>query len=260
MSAGSLVAGGRYQIQSIGTTDWTTAGSPSNTVGITFTATGSGTGTGRAGLFLPSNLAGQNDYGLGFNFTIDPASGDGTFVLDGNGLKIRSGTTAYDPPNVTTTAGQFEIGGKYTIASLGGTDFTLIGAPNDNIGTTFIATSNGSNNGSGTATSDGSDYLYAIGYPPGVLTSGVYINALDLSTLRLGNGNDLFSVIGTGITQLVRADVNIDSSFGYIFQSSIFAGSGDDTLRVLMPWQSTFKGVRTPTTTTPSSATIPLIP
>ena len=71
VSAGSLVQGGRYQIQSVGSTDWTTAGAPNNTIGTTFTATGSGVGTGRAGLLLPSNLAGKNDYGLGFNFTID---------------------------------------------------------------------------------------------------------------------------------------------------------------------------------------------
>lgn len=205
----------------------------------------------RTGVPLSANIAGTNDFGLGFNFTIaptttDPATGavnfdNGTFVLGNNGLKISSGTTAYTPPSITTTTGRFETGGKYTIASVRGTDFALIGAPDNNLGTTFTATNNGSNNGSGTATSDGSDYLFAIGYPPGV-TSGFYINALDLTTLRLGNGNDVFSVIGKGITQAVRADVSIDSSFGYIFQSSIFAGSGDDTLRVYMPWQSTFKG------------------
>lgn len=252
VSASSIVQGGRYQIQTVGNTVWTTLGAADNNIGTIFTATSNGAGTGRAGLFLPNNLAGTNDFGLGFNFTIAPTTadpvtgavslGNGTFVLDNNGLKISSGRTAYTPPIITTTAGRFETGGKYTIASVGGTNFTLIGAPDNNIGTTFTATNNGSNNGSGTATSDGSDYLSAIGYPPGILTSGIYINALDLTTLRLGNGNDVFSVIGEGITQAVRADVSIDSSFGYIFQSSIFAGSGDDTLSVLMPWQSIFKG------------------
>ena len=242
VGAGSLVAGGRYQIFETGSTDWTTVGAPDSNPGTIFTATGSGGGTGTAGQFLPNNLVGKNDYGLGFNFTVDATSGDGTFVLDDNGLKIPSGYVVYEPssPTVETSAGQFEIGGRYTISAAGTTDFTKIGAPNNNIGTVFTATGRGS--GTGTATSDGADYLYAIGYPLGVLTSGEYINALDTSTLRLGNGNDYFSVIGKGITQKVRENVSIDSSFGYIFQSSIFAGSGDDTLRVLMPWQSIFKG------------------
>ena len=139
---------------------------------------------------LPANLEGKNDYGLGFRFTIDPTSGDGTFtfLLDGNGLKVSSGFVPYSVP------------------------------------------------------ASGVDLLQAIGYPPGVLTSGVYINALDLTTIRLGDGDDFFGVIGTGINQAIRAEVNIDASQGYIFQSNIFAGAGDDTVSALMPWQSVFKG------------------
>lgn len=142
----------------------------------------------RTAVPLPANLVGKNDYGLGFQFTIDLATGDGTFVLDGNGLKRSSGSAPYSVP------------------------------------------------------ADGIDYLAAIGYPPDILTSGVYINALNLTTIRMGDGSDTFSVIGQGITQSIRADVNIDASQGYIFQSSIFAGGGDDRVSVLMPWQSVFKG------------------
>jgi hypothetical protein len=142
----------------------------------------------RTGVPLSANLVGKNDFGLGFQFTIDPTTGDGTFVLDGNGLKRSSGSVPYLVP------------------------------------------------------ANGLDYLAAVGYPPGVLASGVYFNALDLTTIRLGDGNDTFSVIGQGITQSIRADVNIDASQGYIFQSSIFAGGGDDRVSVLMPWQSVFKG------------------
>jgi len=249
----------------------------------------------RTGQALPANLVGRNDNGLGFVFTVDPTSGDGTFTLDANGLKIPSGYTTY--PTVTENAVNIVAGRRYIIASTGSTDFTLVGAANNNPGTVFIA--NGAGTGTGTAERNRNDitisageleigrnytistpgttdftavgatnslpgtsfiatgtgsgtgsaitvnennYLYAIGYPPSALSSGVYINALDLTTIRLGNGNDFFGVIGTGITQSVRADVSIDSSKGYVFQSSIFAGSGDDTLRVLMPWQSIFKG------------------
>ena len=46
-------------------------------------------------------------------------------------------------------AGSFVIGTTYTIVSVGTTDFTLIGAPDNNIGTSFVAT--GAGTGDGTA-------------------------------------------------------------------------------------------------------------
>lgn len=47
-SAGSFVAGLRYKIATIGTTDFTLIGAAQNTIGTIFTATGPGTGTGTA--------------------------------------------------------------------------------------------------------------------------------------------------------------------------------------------------------------------
>jgi hypothetical protein len=46
--AGSFVVGQTYTITSLGTTDFTLLGAPSNTVGVTFVTTGVGTGTGTA--------------------------------------------------------------------------------------------------------------------------------------------------------------------------------------------------------------------
>ena len=89
--------------------------------------------------------------------------------------------------------------------------------------------------------SEAADYIVALGYPPGILTSG-YKNALSLATLNLGAGNDVFSIIGQGITQKVAATVDIAASQGYIFQSTIDAGPGDDTVVALMPYESTFIG------------------
>jgi hypothetical protein len=115
----------------------------------------------------------------------------------------------------------------------------------DGVGT-FVLDNNGLKISSGLATysapPSGVVDLRAIGYPPGVLSSGVYINALDLTTIRLGDENDSFALIGQGITQSVSAEVNKEASQGYIFQSNIFAGAGDDTVVALMPWQSVFKG------------------
>jgi hypothetical protein len=44
--APSIIAGVRYEIHTVGTTDFTLVGAASNTVGLVFTATGAGTGTG----------------------------------------------------------------------------------------------------------------------------------------------------------------------------------------------------------------------
>ena len=52
-------------------------------------------------------------------------------------------------PTNPVTAGSFIIGNTYTIATVGNTTFTAIGAGNNNIGTSFVATGAGS--GTGTA-------------------------------------------------------------------------------------------------------------
>lgn len=48
VSAGSFVSGTLYTIKTVGSTDFTLIGAPSNTVGVTFTATGAGAGSGVA--------------------------------------------------------------------------------------------------------------------------------------------------------------------------------------------------------------------
>lgn len=53
-TAGSFVIGTNYQIQTVGTTDYTLIGAVSNTVGAVFTATGVGAGTGTV-VTIPSN-------------------------------------------------------------------------------------------------------------------------------------------------------------------------------------------------------------
>ena len=54
---------------------------------------------------------------------------------------------------VITTAGSFVIGARYKILTAGNTDFTLIGAANNNVGTIFTAT--GAGTGTGTVTPSG---------------------------------------------------------------------------------------------------------
>lgn len=52
------------------------------------------------------------------------------------------------PKKVRTPAGKFAIGTKYIIASLGTTNFTLIGASSNAVGVNFTATGAGTGTGS----------------------------------------------------------------------------------------------------------------
>ena len=58
---------------------------------------------------------------------------------------------------ITVASGSFIVGTSYIIASVGSTNFTLIGSANNTVGTTFSATGVGI--GSGTATTAALDYI-----------------------------------------------------------------------------------------------------
>ena len=57
VTAGSFVVGVRYEIETVGTTDFTLIGSADNNVGTLFVATGAGSGTGTARSALDSDVA-----------------------------------------------------------------------------------------------------------------------------------------------------------------------------------------------------------
>ncbi len=60
--AGAFVAGVKYEIMSIGTTDFTLIGAAANTVGLTFTATDVGAGTGTAAELPDPDTDDEVDY------------------------------------------------------------------------------------------------------------------------------------------------------------------------------------------------------
>jgi len=104
-----FVVGVEYTILTVGTTDFTLVGSANNNVGTTFTATGTGSGTGTATFVESTVQANWESAGA-------PAS---------------------------LTAGSFVSEDEYTIVTVGTTDFTKFGSANNNVGTTFTATSDG---------------------------------------------------------------------------------------------------------------------
>jgi hypothetical protein len=81
---------------------------------------------------------------------IETIASSDTILLDGTTI----GLAINDPvifTNFSFTAGDFVVGQEYTITSVGTTDFTLIGALYNTVGTTFTATGVGT--GTGTASS-----------------------------------------------------------------------------------------------------------
>jgi len=66
-------------------------------------------------------------------------------------------------PTITTassyTAGSFVVGSSYTINSIGTTDFTLIGASSNTVGTVFTATGAGTGTGTALLTSTSTDQI-----------------------------------------------------------------------------------------------------
>jgi hypothetical protein len=103
----------------------------------------------------------------GANYTIDPdvvignewtastvvSIGEQYFYSNRLYTVTAAGTTGVSAPTHTIStinAGSFVIGTQYTIATLGTTDYTLIGATINEVGTVFVATGVGS--GTGTAT------------------------------------------------------------------------------------------------------------
>lgn len=149
-TAGLLVIGQQYEIQTIGTTDFTLIGAASNTVGVVFAATGVGSGTGTA--YIPNPVP-ANSGMPNTNFYISPIPtaqvggyGFGGYGIGGYG----TGTSSL------TYAGSFLVGTQYQIVSIGSTDFTLIGATSNTVGLIFTATGPGT--GTGTATSYNAGY------------------------------------------------------------------------------------------------------
>lgn len=94
----------------------------------------------------------------------------------------------------TVAAGAFVIGSTYSIASVGSTDFTLIGASGNTIGVVFTATGEGS----GTGTADDTEKRYA--------TNGTINSDFEpTEVLRDLAGAMAGSIIDTGGTWTVRA-------------------------------------------------------
>ena len=112
----------------------------------------------------------------------------------------------------TVTAGSFVVGTVYTIATVGTTDYTLIGAASNSVGVVFTATGVGS--GTGTATT---------GTLNSILATGQSVTC----TLLITNGSTAYypstiQVDGVAVTPkwqngISASSVNVNSTVAYTF-------------------------------------------
>ena len=124
-----------------------------------------------------------------------------------------------------TNAGNFAIGATYTITFAGTTDFTLIGAANNNVGTTFVATGIGS--GTGTANSSGL-------LSSGIISSNVVYYVYDkpsVTTFRIATSRDAISPIDLdnasgSMTAIVQVEPIFVSVNGTLIADNNYAIAG----------------------------------
>lgn len=147
--ATSLVVGQKYIILIIGTTDFTLYGAATNTVGLEFTASVVGLGTG---VVINNSATGlltytQNGIVAVSENATNRHSNDNVEILKTAG-PVPSGNYVVNFPLTAATA--LVVSTQYVINSVGTSNFQLVGAINNEVGTSFAAT--GVTPGTGTCT------------------------------------------------------------------------------------------------------------
>jgi len=117
VTAGSFVTGNTYQIETIGTTDFTEIGALENSIGVVFVATDSGSGNGTAIEVSPY-----------YNVDILPYISDISRSTDYNTIRSRQGWYSFRrTEDVTVTGFNLYTGTNNTITFGGGTAVTVPG-------------------------------------------------------------------------------------------------------------------------------------
>jgi hypothetical protein len=111
VTAGSFISGKIYRIVSIGTTDFTSIGAVSNTIGLHFIATGVGTGTGTAELSQTvetklRETVSVKDFGAVGDGATDDTAAIVSALATGKDVMISEGTYRLSPSSMQTIANQ----------------------------------------------------------------------------------------------------------------------------------------------------------
>jgi hypothetical protein len=170
--AGSFVVGNTYKIVSVGSTNFTSIGAASNTVGVIFNATGVGSGSGTA------KLVGV------YAFQTTSASSIVTCYFDNHGYTVDSNFYV----GVPVTIGGITLSGVYTVVSVpSASSFTF--------GTSTLATSSA---GPTAINSGNVNSTYYVGVAPQSVGTGFGVGGFGVGGFGLGVTSS--SLPGTAIT------------------------------------------------------------
>lgn len=146
-----------------------------------------------------------------------------TNITDVDYTNVFSGTSgAFSFSKMMTTAGSFIIGKTYHIVSIGLTDFTLIGASNNNVGVSFIATGKGTGTGTATSGSYLTSAVSAVRTSISSILVGQYIHITNAPT-----NNGIYLVTGnidnetTGTISLDGVFLNVENSVALTSVSTV---------------------------------------
>ncbi|MGZ5053373.1 MAG: hypothetical protein ACXWAT_00360 [Methylobacter sp.] len=171
-----------------------------------------------------------------YTFATRPSGGNA------NGLRLGVPRPSYAPtlgassPNPTVvTAGSFVIGSTYTIASVGTTDFTLIGATANAVGAVFTATGVGT--GTGQATLNDSLITYQRYYvytyvtpqgeegPPSPASAAITVTDTQVVTLTFTTESLSGYNLGTGAKRRIYRTAQGTSTTEYLYVGEVAIGS-----------------------------------
>ena len=180
-TVGGLTVQGEYTVTAVVT---------AQSFQITASASASSTGTGGGTVTI------QYQYPVGENvFTVSNGWGAGSWspttptALGANPFSMSAGsnivTVTQNAHGYLTNAGSFIVGQQYKIVAVGSTDFTLIGAASNSVGTVFTATGVGT--GSGTASIVWVSFLGATAVNSTAVTFG-FSGTVAFPTTPLGIG------------------------------------------------------------------------
>jgi len=154
-------------------------------------------------------------------YDIGETSGPHSIYYDLDFIRLRS-TDKIITNLKTVDAGDFVNGVQYTIAAVNGTDFTEAGAPNSNVGTTFIATADGAaGGGTGYATTPG---------PHVVHTERIFALRTPANQMLAHNTADLEAPVASGFYRyaILSTSTMTPDSLAVDFSFEFWAGGAQD--------------------------------
>lgn len=172
---------------------------------------------GFAGIIRPVSIRNDN-YIPNMKAVADYTASAMTGIVSNKIIQGNSGVTVFDNSIVNQiSVEQIVVGTQYTIVFSGTTDFTSIGAANNNVGTVFVATSVGT--GTGIVTVQNSQIIFGINsVTQAVITNnGLFVDNIQIDNNTIKNKNSsLDKILFDSVLELKTKPGDPGVSSGYV--------------------------------------------